>query len=69
MAVSETSGRIYDSAEFNRLELFMKEQDELFKKEELSKSVQTKKIIQYSIVLATVVSGLFFLRYLVNKKK
>jgi hypothetical protein len=69
MAVSETSGRIYDSAEYGRLELFIKEQDELFKKEELSKSVQNKKIIQYSIILATVVSSLFFFRYIVNKKK
>jgi hypothetical protein len=69
MAVSETSGRIYDSAEFNRLELFMKEQDELFKKEELSKSVQTTKIVQYAMVLTGVVVTLYAFSRLVNKKK
>ena len=47
----------------------MKEQDELFKKEELSKSVQTTKIVQYAMVLTGVVVTLYAFSRLVNKKK
>jgi|LakMenEpi03Aug12_release.lakeMendotaPanAssembly.Ray.scaffolds.fasta_scaffold249070_3 hypothetical protein len=69
MAVSETSGKIYDVGEYGRLDTFIKEQQSEMDKIDLEKSVQTKKIIQYSIILVGVSASLFYFKYLVSKKK
>lgn len=67
MAVSNTSGKTYDSAEFGRLDSFIKEQQEEMDKIDLEKSVQNKKILQYTLVLTGVVVSLYFFNRLVNK--
>ena len=67
MAVSNTSGKTYDVEEFGRLDNFFKEQEEEFKKIDLEKSVQNKKILQYVLVLTGVVVSLYAFSRLVNK--
>ena len=67
MAVSNTSGKTYDVEEFGRLDAFFKEQEEEFKKIDLEKSVQNKKILQYVLVLTGVVVSLYAFSRLVNK--
>jgi hypothetical protein len=67
MAVSNTSGKTYDVAEFGRLDIFFKEQEEEFKKIDLEKSIQNKKILQYVLVLTGVVVSLYAFSRLVNK--
>jgi hypothetical protein len=69
MAVSETSGKTYDKAEYGRLDAFVKEQQDLMDKIDLEKSVQNKKILQYGITLVGVVVSLYIFSRLVNKKK
>lgn len=69
MAVSNTSGKIYDIAEYGRLEDTLKELDTELEKIELEKSVQNKKIIQYGLLLTGVVVSLYVFSVLVNKKK
>jgi len=67
MAVSNTSGKTYDTEEFGRLDNFFKEQEAEFKKIDLEKSVQNKKILQYVLVLTGVVVSLYAFSKLVNK--
>jgi hypothetical protein len=69
MAVSNTSGKTYDTAEYGRLDAFIKEQQEEMDKIDLEKSVQNKKILQYGIVLTGVVLTLYLFSRLVNRKK
>ena len=69
MAVSVTSGKTYDVAEYGRLDTFIKEQQAEMDKIDLEKSVQTKKIVQYALVLTGVVVSLYVFSRLVNKKK
>ena len=69
MAVSETSGRTYDVGEFGRLDSFIKEQQGEMDKIDLEKSVQTKKIVQYAMILTGAVVSLYVFSRLVNKKK
>ena len=69
MAVSETSGKTYDVAEYPRLDAFIKEQQAEMDKIDKEKSVQTVKIVQYAMVLTGVVVTLYVFSRLVNKKK
>lgn len=69
MAVSETSGKTYDVAEYGRLDTFIKEQQGEMDKIDREKSVQNKKILQYGIVLTGVVLTLYLFSRLVNRKK
>lgn len=68
MAVSETSGKTYDVAEFGRLDTFIKEQQGEMDKIDREKTVQNKKILQYGIVLTGVVLTLYLFSRLVNRK-
>ena len=68
MAVSKTSGKTYDVAEYGKLDAFIKEQQDEMDKIDLEKSVQNKKILQYGLVLTGVVLTLFLFNKLVNKK-
>ena len=68
MAVSNTSGKTYDVAEYGRLDAFIKEQQDEMDKIDLEKSVQNKKILQYGIVLTGVILTLFLFNRLVNRK-
>jgi hypothetical protein len=68
MAVSKTSGKTYDVAEYGKLDAFIKEQQDEMDKIDLEKSVQNKKILQYGIVLTGVVLTLFLFNRLVNRK-
>jgi hypothetical protein len=69
MAVSETSGKTYDTAEYGRLDAFIKEQQDEMDKIDREKSVQNKKILQYGLVLTGVVLTLYLFNRLVNRKK
>jgi hypothetical protein len=69
MAVSETSGKTYDVAEYGRLDTFIKEQQAEMDRIDKEKSVQTTKIVQYALVLTGVVVSLYFFSRLINKKK
>ena len=69
MAVSQTSGKTFDVAEYGRLDAFFDEQEAEFKKIDLEKSVQNKKILQYVLVLTGVVVSLYAFSRLVNKKR
>lgn len=69
MAVSETSGKTYDTQEYSRLDAFIKEQQAEMDKIDLEKSVQNKKILQYTLVLTGVVVTLYAFSRLVNRKK
>jgi hypothetical protein len=69
MAVSDTSGKTYDVAEYGRLDAFIKEQQAEMDKIDLEKSVQNKKILQYTLVLTGVVVTLYAFYKLVNRKK
>ena len=68
MAVSKTSGKTYDVAEYGKLDAFIKEQQDEMDKIDLEKSVQNKKILQYGIVLTGVILTLFLFNKLVNRK-
>lgn len=69
MAVSETSGKTYDTQEYSRLDAFIKEQQAEMDKIDLEKSVQNKKILQYTLILTGVVVTLYAFSRLVNRKK
>ena len=69
MAVSDTSGKTYDTQEYSRLDAFIKEQQAEMDKIDLEKSVQNKKILQYTLVLTGVVVTLYAFSRLVNRKK
>jgi hypothetical protein len=69
MIVSETSGKTYDVAEYGKLDLFFDEQEAEFKKIDLEKSFQNKKILQYGLILIGVVVSLYGFSRLVNKNK
>jgi hypothetical protein len=69
MAVSETSGKIYDIGEVPRLEAFIKEQQDSMDKIDKEKSVQNNKILQYTLILTGVVVSLLIFNKLINKKK
>ena len=69
MAVSETSGKTYDIAEYGRLDTFIKEQQAEMDKIDLEKTVQTSNIIRYSVILVGVSLSLLYFKYLVSKKK
>lgn len=69
MSVSNTAGKIYDISEYPRLDAFLKEQQAEMDKIDKEKSVQTTKIIQYTMVLVGVVISLYWFSRMVNKKK
>jgi hypothetical protein len=62
-------GKTYDSQEYSRLDAFIKEQQDEMDKIDREKSVQTKKIVQYAVVLTGVVISLYWFSRMVNKKK
>jgi hypothetical protein len=68
MTVSNTSGKTYDVAEYGKLDLFFDEQEAEFKKIDLEKSFQNKKILQYVLILTGAVVSLYIFSVLVNKK-
>ena len=69
MAVSSTSGKTYDVAEYGRLDTFIKEQQAEMDKIDKEKSVQTTKVVRCAMVLTGVVVTLYAFSRLVNKKK
>jgi len=69
MAVSNTSGKTYDVAEYGRLDAFIKEQQGEMDKIDKEQSVQNKNILRYAIILGGVTITLVLFNYLVNRKK
>jgi tetrahydromethanopterin S-methyltransferase subunit G len=69
MAVSNTSGKIYDVAEYGKLEDTLNELSSEMEKIDSEKSVQNKKILRYGLLLTGVVVSLYVFSVLVNKKK
>jgi hypothetical protein len=64
-----TAGKTYDTQEYNRLDAFIKEQQSEMEKIDREKSVQTTKIVQYTMILTGIVLSLYVFSRLVNKKK
>lgn len=69
MAVSETAGKSYDTAEFSRLDDFMNQQQAQMDLIDKEKEVQNKKVVQYSLLLAGAVLTLILFKVLVDKNK
>lgn len=69
MSVSDTAGRTYDTQEYSRLDVFLKEQQGEMDKIDKEKSVQTIKIVRYVMVLTGVALTLFIFNKFVNKKR
>jgi len=69
MAVSETAGKTFDSAEFSRLESFLSNQQSQMDLIDKEKQAQNKKVVQYSLLLAGAVLTLILFKVLVDKKK
>lgn len=68
MAVSETAGKIYDSAEFNRLDDFMNQQQAQMNLIDKEREFQNKKVLQYSLILLGATLTLFLFQRLILKK-
>lgn len=68
MAIYNTAGRTYDTQELNRINATLTEQQTEMDKIDNEKSVQTKKIVQYIIVLTGAVLSLFIFYRYINKK-
>ena len=64
-----TSGKTYDSQEYSRLDSFIKEQQAEMEKIDLEKSVQTKKIVQYAMILTGIVVSLYVFSRLIKKNQ
>lgn len=68
MAVSETAGKTYDSAEFGRLDDFMAQQQAQMDLIDKEKEFQNKKVLQYALILLGVSFSLFLFQRLIIKK-
>jgi hypothetical protein len=65
----DKSGKTYDSQEYSRLDSFIKEQQAEMEKIDLEKSVQTKKIVQYAMILTGIVLSLYVFSRVVKKNQ
>jgi hypothetical protein len=68
MAVSETAGKIYDSAEFSRLDSFLSNQQSQMDLIDKEKQNQNKKVVQYALLLLGASLTLFLFQRLILKK-
>jgi hypothetical protein len=69
MAVSETAGKTYDSAEFSRLDSFLSNQQAQMDLIDKEKENQNKKVVQYALLLSGAILSLILFKVLVDKKK
>lgn len=65
----DKSGKTYNSQEYSRLDSFIKEQQAEMEKIDLEKSVQTKKIVQYAMILTGIVVSLYVFSRLIKKNQ
>lgn len=68
MEASNPSGKIYDVSELPRLKDFLAKQEIEFQKIDAEKSIQNKKILQYTLIITGAVVSLYVFSRLVNKK-
>jgi hypothetical protein len=68
MEASNPSGKIYDVSELPRLKDFLAKQEIEFQKIDAEKSIQNKKILQYTLIITGAVISLYVFSRLVNKK-
>jgi hypothetical protein len=69
MSVNITAGRTYDTAEFGRLEDFLKNQQSQMDLIDKEKQFQNKKVLQYALLLAGVTLTIFLFQRLITKKQ
>jgi hypothetical protein len=69
MAVSETAGKTYDSAELKRLDDFLNQQQAQMELIDNQKEFKNKKVVQYALILTGAVISLILFKVLVDKKK
>jgi hypothetical protein len=69
MEASNPSGKIYDVSELPRLKDFLAKQEIEFQKIDAEKSIQNKKILQYTLIITGAVVSLYVFSRLVNKLK
>jgi hypothetical protein len=67
MEASNTSGKIYDVSELPRLKDILAKQEIEFQKIDAEKSIQNKKILQYTLIITGAVISLYVFSRLVNK--
>lgn len=68
MAVSETAGKTYDTAEFSRLDDFLNQQQAQMDLIDKEKQFQNKKVLQYALLLIGASLTIFLLQRLITKK-
>ena len=69
MAINSTAGKIYDSAEYAKLQSFLNEQQSQMDLIDIEKEPQNKKVVQYSLLLAGAVLTIILFKVLADKKK
>ena len=69
MAITETSGKTYDVAEYGRLDAFLNQQQDEMDKIDREDSFQNKKVLRYALILTGVALSLFAFKYLISKRK
>lgn len=68
MAISETAGRKYDTAEFSRVDDFLIQQQAQMDLIDKEKENQNKKVVQYALLLLGASLTLFLFQRLILKK-
>ena len=63
MAITETSGKTYDVAEYGRLDAFLNQQQDEMDKIDREDSFQNKKVLRYALILTGVALSLFAFKY------
>ena len=63
-----TSGLTYDTAEFSRLDDFLKNQQSQMDLIDKEKQFQNKKVLQYALLLAGATLTIFLFKMLITKK-
>lgn len=69
MAVSATAGKIYDTAEFGKLDTFLSMEQAQMDLIDKEKQFQNKKVVQYALIFAGTAITLVLFTILVGKKK
>jgi hypothetical protein len=59
MAITETSGKTYDVAEYGRLDAFLNQQQDEMDKIDREDSFQNKKVLRYALFLLAFSASMF----------
>ncbi len=65
--MNSSAGIIYDSSEFSRLDSFVANQQKQMDLIDKEKAVQDKKVVQYALILAGLVTTIILFKKLVER--